>query len=74
MYEGVIFVDKLIDSIKNGLSIAVTEAGKLTKTVVGKTNNLVDTTKLNIALNETNKKVYINLKGRLKENSLSSRL
>lgn len=50
-------MDKLIDSIKNGLSIAVTEAGKLTKTVVGKTNNLVDTTKLNIALNETNKKV-----------------
>lgn len=50
-------MDKLIDTIKKGLSIAVTEAGKLTKTVAGKTNNLVDVTKLNIALNETERKI-----------------
>ena len=50
-------MDKLIDTIKKGLSIAVTEAGKLTKTVAGKTNNLVDVTKLNLALNETERKI-----------------
>jgi len=50
-------VDKLIDTIKKGLSIAVTEAGKITKTVAGKTNNFVDVTKLNLALNEAEKKV-----------------
>ena len=50
-------MDKLIDTIKKGLSIAVTEAGKLTKTVAGKTNNLVDVTKLNLALNEAERKV-----------------
>ncbi len=50
-------MDKLIDTIKKGLSIAVTEAGKITKTVAGKTNNLVDVTKLNLALNETERKI-----------------
>lgn len=50
-------MDKLIDTIKKGLSIAVTEAGKITKTVAGKTNNIVDVTKLNFALNETEKKI-----------------
>ncbi len=50
-------MDKLIDTIKKGFSIAVTEAGKLTKTVAGKTNNLVDVTKLNLALNETERKI-----------------
>ncbi|MBR5808965.1 MAG: zinc ribbon domain-containing protein [Clostridia bacterium] len=50
-------MDKLIDTIKKGLSVAITEAGKITKTVAGKTNNLVDVTKLNLALNETEKKV-----------------
>lgn len=50
-------MDKLIDTIKKGLSVAVTEAGKLTKTVAGKTNNLVDVTKLNLALNEAGKKI-----------------
>ncbi len=50
-------MDKLIDTIKKGLSIAVTEAGKITKTVAGKTNNIVDVTKLNFALNETERKI-----------------
>lgn len=50
-------MDKLIDTIKKGLSIAVTEAGKITKTVAGKTNNIVDVTKLNLALGETERKV-----------------
>ncbi len=50
-------MDKLLDTIKKGLSIAVTEAGKLTKTVAGKTNNIVDVTKLNLALNETERKI-----------------
>ena len=50
-------MDKLIDTIKKGLSIAVTEAGKLTKTVAGKTNNLVDVTKLNLALSEAERKI-----------------
>ncbi len=50
-------MDKLIDTIKKGLSIAVTEAGKITKTVAGKTNNLVDVTKLNLALNEAERKI-----------------
>lgn len=50
-------MDKLIGTIKKGLSIAVAEAGKITKTVAGKTNNLVDVTKLNLALGETERKV-----------------
>ena len=50
-------MDKFLDTIKKGLSIAVTEAGKLTKTVAGKTTNIVDVTKLNFALNETGRKI-----------------
>lgn len=50
-------MDKFIDTIKKGLSVAVSEAGKLTKTVAGKTNNLVDVTKLNLALNEAERKI-----------------
>lgn len=50
-------MDKLIDTIKKGLSVAVTEAGKLTKTVAGKTSNIVDVTKLNFALNDAEKKI-----------------
>ena len=50
-------MDKFIDTIKKTLSVAVTEAGKLTKTVAGKTNNFVDVTKLNLALNEADKKI-----------------
>lgn len=50
-------MDKLIDNIKKGFSVALTEAGKLTKTVAGKTSNIVDVTKLNLALNETERKI-----------------
>ncbi len=48
-----IFMEKIFDSIKKGVTIAVNEAGKLTKTVADKTTNIVDITKLNIALNDT---------------------
>lgn len=50
-------MDKLFDNIKKGINIAVTEAGKLTKVVKNKTSNIVDVTKLNISLNETEGKI-----------------
>ncbi|MBO5059416.1 MAG: hypothetical protein J6C82_00700 [Clostridia bacterium] len=50
-------MDKLLDNIKKGVTIAVSEAEKLTKVVVDKTTNIVDITKLNLALNETEGKL-----------------
>ena len=50
-------MDKLIDTLKKGFSIAVTEASKITKTVAGKTGNIVDVTKLNLALSDTERKI-----------------
>ena len=50
-------MDKLIDNIKKGFSVAMEEAEKLTKTVAGKTTNIVDVTKLNLALSDTERKI-----------------
>ena len=50
-------MDKLFDNIKKGVSIAVNEAEKLTKVVRDKTTNIVDVTKLNLALNDTEGKI-----------------
>ena len=50
-------MDKFIDNLKKGFSVFVSEAGKITKTVAGKTNNLVDVTKLNLTLNDTGRKI-----------------
>ena len=50
-------MDKLFDNIKKGVSIAVNEAEKLTKVVTAKTTNIVDTTKLNFALSDTESKI-----------------
>lgn len=50
-------MDRFIDSLKKGFSVVAEETKKITKTVAGKTGNLVDVTKLNIALNDTDKKV-----------------
>ncbi len=50
-------MDKLLDNIKKGVSRAVSEAEKLTKVVASKTSNIVDATKLNLSLNETENKI-----------------
>lgn len=50
-------MDKIIDNIKKGISVALSEAGKFTKTVAGKTNNIVDVTKLNLTLSDTERKI-----------------
>lgn len=50
-------MDKLLDNIKKGVSRAVSEAEKLTKVVASKTSNIVDVTKLNLSLNETESKI-----------------
>ena len=50
-------MDRIINKIKNGWSIAVTEASKLGKKVAGKTNDLVDITKLTLTANDTEKKI-----------------
>ena len=50
-------MDKLIDTLKKGFSVALSEAGKFTKTVAGKTTNIVDVTKLNLALGDTERKI-----------------
>lgn len=50
-------MENFLDTVKKGLSVALSEAGKLTKTVAGKTNNIVDVTKLNIALSDTERKI-----------------
>lgn len=50
-------MDRFIESIKKGFSVVAKGTKQLTKNVAGKTGNLVDITKLNIALNDTDKKV-----------------
>ena len=50
-------MEKLLDNLKKGVSVALTEAEKLTKVVKDKTVHIYDTTKLNIALNDTQGKV-----------------
>ena len=50
-------MEKFFDSLKKGVSIAVNEAEKLTKVVADKTSNIVDVTKLNISLSDTEKKI-----------------
>ena len=49
-------MDKFIDTLKKGFNIAVNEAGKLKKVVADKTTNIVDVTKLNLSLNEAERK------------------
>lgn len=50
-------MDKFFDNLKKGVSIAVSEAEKFTKVVADKTTGLVDTTKLNLSLSDTEKKM-----------------
>lgn len=50
-------MEKILDNLKKGVSIAVSEAEKLTKVVADKTSNIVDVTKLNISLSDTEKKI-----------------
>lgn len=50
-------MDKLLDNLKKGVQVAVTEAEKLTKVVADKTSNMVDVTKLNLSLSETERKI-----------------
>lgn len=50
-------MDKLLDNLKKGVQVAVNEAEKLTKVVADKTSNIVDVTKLNLSLSETERKI-----------------
>jgi len=50
-------MEKFMDSLKKGFSVVCAETKKLSKTVAGKTSNLLDITKLNIALSDTDKKI-----------------
>ena len=50
-------MDKFMDALKKGFSVVASETKKITKTVAGKTNNIMDITKLNIALSDTDKKI-----------------
>ena len=50
-------MDKFMDNLKKGFSVFVSEAGKITKTVAGKTNNLVDVTKLNFTSSDIDRKI-----------------
>lgn len=50
-------MDNIIENIKKGMQTAKTEAGKLTKVVMDKTNSLVDSTKLTLAKNSTENKL-----------------
>lgn len=50
-------MENILDNIKKGMGVALTEAGKLTKVVTKKTVHIYDTTKLNIALNDTQGRV-----------------
>lgn len=50
-------MDKFIDNLKKGFNIAVNEAEKLTKVVAGKTTNIASVTKLNLSLNDTERKM-----------------
>ncbi len=50
-------MENLFDNLKKGISIAKNEAGRFTKVVVNKSTNIVDTTKLNLSLNEAEVKI-----------------
>ena len=50
-------MEKFLDNLKKGVSIAVSEAEKLTKVVADKSSNIVDVTKLNLSLSDTEKKI-----------------
>ncbi len=50
-------MDKFVDSLKKSFSVVASGTKKITKNVAGKTGNLVDITKLNIALKDTDKKI-----------------
>lgn len=50
-------MEKLIENLKNSVQTAKSEAGKLAKVVIDKTNNIVDTTKLSLAKNDTEGKI-----------------
>ncbi|MBE7016008.1 MAG: hypothetical protein E7417_04215 [Ruminococcaceae bacterium] len=50
-------MENLFDNLKKGMSVALNEAEKLTKVVKDKTVNIYDTTKLNLALSNTQGKV-----------------
>lgn len=50
-------MDKLLNNLKKGVQVAVNEAEKLTKAVADKTSNIVDVTKLNLSLSETERKI-----------------
>lgn len=50
-------MDAIYENIKKGVQTVKTEAGKLTKAVIGKTNNIVDITKLNLVKTETEGKI-----------------
>ena len=50
-------MDKFVESLKKSLSVVAFGTKKITKTVAEKTGNFVDITKLNIALNDTDKKI-----------------
>lgn len=50
-------MENLFDNLKKGMSVALNEAEKLTKVVKDKTVNIYDTTKLNLALSNTQGKL-----------------
>lgn len=50
-------MDAIYENIKKGVQTVKTEAGRLTKAVIGKTNNIVDITKLNLVKTETEGKI-----------------
>lgn len=50
-------MDKLLDNLKKGVSIAKNEAGKLGKALKTTTTNIVDITKLNLTLSDTENKI-----------------
>ena len=50
-------MEKLFDNIKKGMSIALNETEKIAKVVKKKTVHIYDTTKLNVALNDTQGKL-----------------
>lgn len=50
-------MDNLMENLKKGVSVALTEAEKISKAVKNKTVHIYDTTKLKLALNDTQGKL-----------------
>lgn len=50
-------MDNFIENLKKGMKTAKSEAGRLTKTLAGKTGSIVDSTKIAIAKNGTESKI-----------------